>query len=550
MKAAIYIRVSTAYQVDKDSLPMQRKDLIDYCKSVLNIKDYEVFEDAGYSAKNTDRPAFQEMMARIRNHEFSHILVWKIDRISRNLADFTRIWNEFQSLDVQFASKYDNIQTDTPAGRMLMNFLAAMAQMERETTAMRVQATMISRAKEGKWNGTACPLGYKYDYNIKYPVPDEEEKKLVQFIFDKYEEIESSNQIAKLLNESGVKSKRNGQWFPKTIVQILKNEFYVGTLLYNQRVSGRGKLKPKEEWIIIENNHEGIIDRVQFDRVQILLERHAAPHRRANRTKHTHIFSNLLICHRCGATFSASLDVKRKDGFQPSHYICASKKHSLGCQVAGCISDLFVGEFVLNYMKNMIAVQKAGLTDDAEIEKRLLQGPIFKNVAYISQESLDDFKKVLNVGYLASELKQQKPKAEPIESKSLKQRKAKLERALKRLDDLFLFADYTMTEKEYLTKKKSLMDELYKIDININKQNNIPAKSSTLFDNDLLDQYIIEVNLNDANYIVWKKFAKDLCKNTIASFFNDVIEKIVAGESNQILEITFKNGLSQRFLYR
>ena len=81
MKAAIYVRVSTVYQVDKDSLPMQRKDLIDYCRIFLNITDYEIFEDAGYSAKNTDRPAFQTMMSRLRTNEFSHIVVWKIDRI-------------------------------------------------------------------------------------------------------------------------------------------------------------------------------------------------------------------------------------------------------------------------------------------------------------------------------------------------------------------------------------------------------------------------------------------------------------------------------------
>ena len=70
-KVAIYIRVSTMYQVDKDSLPMQRKDLIAYAELILGINEYEIFEDAGYSGKNTDRPAFQDMMYRIRNGELS-----------------------------------------------------------------------------------------------------------------------------------------------------------------------------------------------------------------------------------------------------------------------------------------------------------------------------------------------------------------------------------------------------------------------------------------------------------------------------------------------
>lgn len=88
MKVAIYIRVSTHYQVDKDSLPLQRNDLINYCEFILNTKEYEVFEDAGYSGKNTERPAYQNMMQRIRKGEFSHVLVWKIDRISRKSFRF------------------------------------------------------------------------------------------------------------------------------------------------------------------------------------------------------------------------------------------------------------------------------------------------------------------------------------------------------------------------------------------------------------------------------------------------------------------------------
>lgn len=87
LKAALYVRVSTLYQIDKDSLPFQKQELINYCKYALNIEDVEIFEDAGYSGKNTDRPAYQRMMAKIRRGEFTHVCVWKIDRISRNLLD-------------------------------------------------------------------------------------------------------------------------------------------------------------------------------------------------------------------------------------------------------------------------------------------------------------------------------------------------------------------------------------------------------------------------------------------------------------------------------
>lgn len=97
LKAAIYVRVSTRYQVDKDSLPFQKEELINYIKYALNIEDYEIFEDAGYSAKNTSRPKFQEMMSRIRNNEFTHLVVYKIDRISRNLLDFAQLFTVLSS---------------------------------------------------------------------------------------------------------------------------------------------------------------------------------------------------------------------------------------------------------------------------------------------------------------------------------------------------------------------------------------------------------------------------------------------------------------------
>lgn len=95
-KSAIYVRVSTNYQIDKDSLPLQKNDMINYSKFVLGINDYEIFEDASYSGKNIKRPDFQNMMSRIKQGEFSHLLVWKIDRISRNLLDFCAIYNELK----------------------------------------------------------------------------------------------------------------------------------------------------------------------------------------------------------------------------------------------------------------------------------------------------------------------------------------------------------------------------------------------------------------------------------------------------------------------
>lgn len=547
-KVAIYVRVSTIYQVDKDSLPMQKKDLVNYCEMILGIKDHEIFEDAGYSAKNTDRPAFQQMMVRLRAGEFSHVVVWKLDRISRNIGDFAKMWDEFEYLGVQFVSKNDNFQTDSPMGRAMLNIIMTFAQLEREMTSMRVRATMIARAKEGKWNGTAAPLGYTFNKEIMYPVPDEEEKKIVQFIFDEYEKEPSVLRIARLLNERNIKTKRNGSWYAKTITQTLRNPFYKGTLRYNYQDSGRGKIRPEEDWVIIPNNHEAIIDEAQFDRVQKILEKRSEPARRRVVVDKVHIFSGLLQCGTCGAGTSAHRDIKRKSGYHPSTYRCSNKAHGKLCSSKGVVTDTMLGNFILNYMSNMISIQNSGNYEN--LEERLLQGKVFKNVAYISEQSLADISEVMTLGYKPNKFKTDSRRDESSELEILQNRKPKIERALKRLDDLYLFADDALSEKDYLEKRMPLVTELNEINQQINALSKNKNAVSSLVDNKLLDQCILDWQLGSGKEIAYQEIAISVDSKILRDFFNDVIECVVVGDNNTILELNFKNGLKQKFLYR
>lgn len=162
-KAALYIRVSTHYQIDKDSLPFQRNELINYAKYALGIDDYAIFEDAGYSGKNTDRPAYQDMMRRIRAKEFSHLCVWKIDRISRNLLDFAAMYEELKKFNCTFVSKNEQFDTSSAIGEAMLRIILVFAELERKLTAERVTSIMYSRANKGLWNGAPIPLGYKWD---------------------------------------------------------------------------------------------------------------------------------------------------------------------------------------------------------------------------------------------------------------------------------------------------------------------------------------------------------------------------------------------------
>ncbi len=148
-RAALYVRVSTAYQIDKESLPVQREELQNYCRYALGIDSFEIFEDAGYSAKNTSRPSYQQMMSRIRSGEFTHLVVWKIDRISRNLMDFTAMYSELKDLHVTFISKNEQFDTSSAIGEAMLKIILVFAELERKMTAERVSAVALSRASDG-----------------------------------------------------------------------------------------------------------------------------------------------------------------------------------------------------------------------------------------------------------------------------------------------------------------------------------------------------------------------------------------------------------------
>lgn len=188
LKVAIYIRVSTHWQVDKDSLQVQKRELIAYAQMVLGIQDYFVFEDAGYSAKNTDRPDYQEMMDRLRTGEFSHLLVWKIDRISRNLLDFASMYEELKQLGVTFVSKNEQFDTSSAIGEAMLKIILVFAELERNMTAERVTAVMLSRATVGKWNGGRIPYAYDYDKQTKDFSLNPTEYKIYNLMCDLYEQ--------------------------------------------------------------------------------------------------------------------------------------------------------------------------------------------------------------------------------------------------------------------------------------------------------------------------------------------------------------------------
>lgn len=538
MKVAIYTRVSTHHQIDKDSLPLQREELINYSKFILNSNDYVVFEDAGYSGKNTDRPAFQDMINRIRMGEFTHLLVWKIDRISRNLLDFCDMYDELKRCNCIFVSKNEQFDTSSAMGEAMLKIILVFAELERKLTGERVKAIMLDRASKGLWNGAPIPLGYKWNEETKFPIVDECEKEIVELIFNTYLQKESTSIVRNVLNTNGIRTKRNGSWTTKTITDIIRNPFYIGTYRYNYRESARGKIKNEDEWIILEDNHPAIISKELFNKCNEIMNRNSLRSNSKFRANgKTHVFAGLIKCGACLGNYYAKQDKANSDGFRPSLYVCSNRYNKNSC-TQKTISEKTIFKFVTTLIFNISTINNKDHLKYDEF-MRLISKDL--GVTNIKCESLFDI--IVNKQYSFYSFNKAKKPNKDFNLDLKKKELEKYERALKRLEELYLFDEEGMSRKNYLLRKKEIEDNINKINDNIKSNNKTDEKIEidSLLLNTILKEIIIKRldNKSAINFI---------SRENLKEFFNAFIEEILILD-RKIISITFKNGLNIGFSY-
>ena len=564
-RAAIYVRVSTHWQIDKDSLPVQRTDLENYCKYALNLDSYEIFEDAGYSAKNTERPAYQQMIARLRSGEFSHLVVWKIDRISRNLIDFATMYDEMKRIGVTFVSKNEQFDTSSAMGEAMLKIILVFAELERKVTSERVSAIMLSRAANGQWNGGRVAYGYSYDKETATFSIVEDEAAVVHMIFDMYEMERSLTVVTKALNAKGLKTRRGIAWSAMTVQGVLRNPFYIGTYRYNYRdearlISTNHEYKPEDEWIMIEDHHKPIIERAQWDNVSSILSsnRRIVGNGMTYNRKNLHIFAGLLRCSNCGSNMTASPDRARASGWRPSVYTCSRRKRSHNCDNK-YVSDVTLGPFALNFISNMMKAQKSfGATTSIEtLEKKLLRGEQLKDVTHIEGIGLQELYDALRRQKISSVRDRSDRRAE-VESKNnvqeidlLASEKRRSERALARLQSLYLYGDSAMSEKDYISERKRISDELAVIDARIEYLEKDRSSHFSISDTELIekmDYFIFSQELSDKREVDYERLVRETEPVVIKDFITSVMQNFCI-KDGQIESIRFKNGIEYRFLY-
>lgn len=558
IRVAIYVRVSTVYQVDKDSLPMMRQDLTSYCKYILNTDDFVIFEDAGYSGKNTARPAYQKMMSQIRQGLFTHLLVWKIDRISRNLLDFANMYAELKELGVTFVSKNEQFDTSTAIGEAMLKIILIFAELERNMTSERVTATMINRASNGVWNGGRVPYGYSYDKPTQVFSIDPEENKVYQLMIDTYEESQSIVHTARKLNDAGYCSRNGNPWSPVAVWTILRNPWYKGIYRYNYyKIPGRKAIKDESEWVIVENHHPASIDSDRFDRIQATLDKNArfrnTPGRKTS-GKNVHVFAGLLWCGECGAPFSSSPGRPHASGYRPSKYGCPNVRKTKSCH-AKYTSDVVLGEFLLNYILNMMTAQKNFSEIDSleELQKQLLRGSTFSAIDHIDPDGLASLYDMLEK-HSGKDLvllkRKSKPKVDP-ELKRIMSEQKKQQRALERLNNLYLYSNDSISEREYLLRKREITDRLQEINETIGMMSQ-ESWIQIMDDDEFIRQassFILTQKLADQQYIYYEKLAESLDPEVLKNFFASLLDSVIL-KKGRPETIVFRNGLSHTFVYK
>src|ERR1700677_2408529 len=209
-RCAIYTRKSTEHNLDSTStsLSAQREACEAYIKSQAHegwmlVRDR--FDDGGLSGASLDRPALQSLLEKVQGREIDIVIVYKVDRLTRSLADFAKLVEIFDEHDVSFVSVTQSFNTTSSMGRLTLNVLLSFAQFEREVIGERVRDKITASKRKGIWVGGPVPLGYR-SVNKKLEIAPEEAE-LVRKIFETYLRVGSIGALAMALNTEGLKPK-------------------------------------------------------------------------------------------------------------------------------------------------------------------------------------------------------------------------------------------------------------------------------------------------------------------------------------------------------
>ena len=407
MKFFIYSRKSV-YTGKGESIGNQ----VDMCKEYIFSKfdgitsdDITIYEDEGFSAKNTDRPDFQCMLRDINSVKPDYVVCYRLDRISRNVSDFSSMIENLNERDISFICIKEEFDTSKPMGKAMMYIASVFAQLERETIAERVRDNMLMLARTGRWLGGTTPTGFTsekaqeiiIDGNIKtsYKLKAKpEEITAVKTMFKKYLELRTVSGVSKHLIKQNIKS-RTGKFFSLLgIKEILQNPVYcvadddaldyftehnadvcfekkdcsdkLGLLSYNKRnyKKKHAPRQPIDKWIIAKGKHRGIVPGKQWVAIQNILEENKPDGKRPAKMHNDYsLLSGLIFCEKCGSRMFAKMRRSKNAKTKSFDYMCNSKmRGGTGLcdsqNINGQQADDMVCEYLMKYTDENSGIYK------------------------------------------------------------------------------------------------------------------------------------------------------------------------------------------------
>lgn len=400
MKIAIYSRKSK-FTGKGESIENQIalcRDYIQHNIPEANDDDIIVYEDEGFSAKNLDRPQFKLMMKHADREPFDYIVVYRLDRISRNVGDFAQLIEKLNSMKTAFVCIKERFDTSTPMGRAMMNIAAVFAQLERETIAERVRDNTIMLARTGRWLGGVTPTGFSGE---KVEIKDGEgktrsaykltvkqsEMNVVRILFSKFLELRSLTGVATWCIKNDIKTREGCDFRLRAVRDILTNPVYCvadelsyeyfkklgcdvcidkeqldgkhGLMPFGRTIQNGKKYirNPASEWIIALGKHKGIISSDDWIMVQQIIGGNSGKTFYRPTRNQVSVFSGLLRCGNCGHIMRPRVNSNRhrdSNGNQTFTYMCeykerSRKKYCEMCNVNGNILDESLCRAVLDF---------------------------------------------------------------------------------------------------------------------------------------------------------------------------------------------------------
>lgn len=498
MKAAIYTRKSK-FTEEGESIENQINMCIKYADNILGITDYEVYEDEGFSGGNIDRPQFKKLMRDIKTKKFTHLICYRLDRISRNVADFTATLEILNKYECSFVSIKEQFDTSSAMGRAMMNISATFAQLERETIAERIKDNLRELSKTGRWLGGPAPMGYKSievenndskgksrKKHILEINPNEIETiKLVFKLFIKYK---SFQRVSRELEKNGIYS-RSGTVFSRELVkQAISNPIYViadkqlfeylksngaelheenkingkfGAMPYNRRKEN-GSFAPISSWIVSVGDHPGIVDSTTWIECQNIQKDIKLIVSNRQCTSEHALLSGLVICGHCGASMAPRKQTNKLSNGTKTlyrYYTCNLKNKSATRCDNKALNAYDAEDYVVNKIK---------LTTHEDIMKLYLSSKERSDIKFTNNKTIEKLQNQIRVNEksISSLIRKVSTLDETVESQYLIQKNyeseiLKLSLENKQLDNKIIELENQNENISDLRKGLSDITELY-----------------------------------------------------------------------------------------